>query len=192
MYDVNSDSCAVARTSNLNEELGLVKFVMSDKTGTLTRNVMKFKRVSVAGQMYGDNETDEFADEDLVNRYRAAPSSADGMAIRELLMMMAVCHTVVPEKKDGKILYQCSSPDEGALVRGAAKLGFEFHTRQPQKVTVSVLGVDEVLNVLDVIDFTSDRKRMSVVIRDPSGAIKLYTKGAVSFFFIKSFFPVLS
>ncbi|KIH56217.1 phospholipid-translocating P-type ATPase, flippase, partial [Ancylostoma duodenale] len=155
-----------------------VKFVMSDKTGTLTRNVMKFKRVSVAGQMYGDNETDEFADEDLVNRYRAAPSSADGMAIRELLMMMAVCHTVVPEKKDGKILYQCSSPDEGALVRGAAKLGFEFHTRQPQKVTVSVLGVDEVLNVLDVIDFTSDRKRMSVVIRDPSGAIKLYTKGA--------------
>lgn len=52
-----------------------VKFVMSDKTGTLTRNVMKFKRVSVAGQMYGDNETDEFADEDLVNRFRDAPVS---------------------------------------------------------------------------------------------------------------------
>ncbi|EYC27863.1 hypothetical protein Y032_0008g224 [Ancylostoma ceylanicum] len=178
MYDVNSDSCAVARTSNLNEELGLVKFVMSDKTGTLTRNVMKFKRASVAGQMYGDNETDEFADQDLVNQYRQAPSTPEGMAVRELLMMMAVCHTVVPEKKDGKILYQCSSPDEGALVRGAAKLGFEFHTRQPQKVTVSVLGVDEVLDILDVIDFTSDRKRMSVVIREPSGEIKLYTKGA--------------
>ncbi|VDK57851.1 unnamed protein product [Cylicostephanus goldi] len=73
MYDPNSDSCAVARTSNLNEELGLVKFVMSDKTGTLTRNVMKFKRVSVAGMMFGDNENDEFCDESLVNRYRNDP-----------------------------------------------------------------------------------------------------------------------
>ncbi|ETN84642.1 phospholipid-translocating P-type ATPase, flippase [Necator americanus] len=178
MYDVNSDSCAVARTSNLNEELGLVKFVMSDKTGTLTRNVMKFKRVSVAGLMFGDNEGDEFADEDLVNRYREAPTSPEGVAIRELLMMMAVCHTVVPERKNGKILYQCSSPDEGALVRGAAKLGFEFHTRQPQKVVVSVLGVDEELNILDVIDFTSDRKRMSVVVKDAKNVVKLYTKGA--------------
>ncbi|VDM83110.1 unnamed protein product [Strongylus vulgaris] len=153
---------------------------MSDKTGTLTRNVMKFKRVSVSGMMFGDNERDEFADEDLVNRYREDPASPDGMAIRELLMMMAICHTVVPEKKDGKISYQCSSPDEGALVRGAAKVGFEFHTRQPKKVTLSVLGKDEVLDVLDVIDFTSDRKRMSVVVRDAQGVIKLYTKGAVS------------
>ncbi|KHJ82450.1 hypothetical protein OESDEN_17856, partial [Oesophagostomum dentatum] len=159
---------------------------MSDKTGTLTCNVMKFKRVSVAGQMFGDNEADEFSDENLVNRYREDPfclriyfeKSEEGKAIRELLMMMAVCHTVVPEKKDGKILYQCSSPDEGALVRGAARVGFEFHTRQPKKVVVSVLGADETLDVLDVIDFTSDRKRMSVVIRDAAGVIKLYTKGA--------------
>ena len=39
---------------------------MSDKTGTLTRNVMKFKRVSVGGENYGDNENDEFCDPDLI------------------------------------------------------------------------------------------------------------------------------
>ncbi|KAJ1359226.1 amino acid transporter tat1 [Parelaphostrongylus tenuis] len=70
MYDANSDSCAIARTSNLNEELGLVKFLMSDKTGTLTQNVMKFKQISVAGEIFGDNESDEFADEELISRYR--------------------------------------------------------------------------------------------------------------------------
>ncbi|KAK6043321.1 hypothetical protein COOONC_19174 [Cooperia oncophora] len=178
MYDENSDSCAVARTSNLNEELGLVKYVMSDKTGTLTRNVMKFKRVSVAGRVYGDNETDEFHDEGLIEEYRYAPSTKTGVQIKELLTMMAVCHTVVPEDKDGKLSYQCSSPDEGALVRGAASQGFIFHTRKPNEVTLSVLGEDEKYEVLDVVEFTSDRKRMSVVVRDPSGRIKLYTKGA--------------
>uniref|UniRef100_A0A0K0DN76 Phospholipid-transporting ATPase n=1 Tax=Angiostrongylus cantonensis TaxID=6313 RepID=A0A0K0DN76_ANGCA len=177
MYDVNSDSCAVARTSNLNEELGLVKFLMSDKTGTLTRNVMKFKQISVAREIFGDNESDEFSDEELINRYRLDPV-ASGVAIKEILTMMAVCHTVVPEKVDGKLSYQCSSPDEGALVRGAAAQGFLFHTRQPQKVIVAVLGKDEEFEVLDVIDFTSDRKRMSVVLRDSAGLIKLYTKGA--------------
>lgn len=43
------------------------------------------------------------------------------------------------------------------------------------------LGTDETLEVLDVIDFTSDRKRMSVVVRDSTGRYKLFTKGAVSF-----------
>lgn len=73
MYDENSDSCAIARTSNLNEELGQVKFVMSDKTGTLTRNVMKFKRISVGGNNYGDNDHDEFMDNRLMDTYRNEP-----------------------------------------------------------------------------------------------------------------------
>ena len=38
---------ALARTSNLNEELGQIKYVFSDKTGTLTQNVMKFKECSI-------------------------------------------------------------------------------------------------------------------------------------------------
>lgn len=177
MYDVNSDSCAIARTSNLNEELGQVKFIMSDKTGTLTRNVMKFKRVSVGERNYGNNEDDEFADPQLIEDYEREMGSEHSDAILEVLKMMAVCHTVVPENKDGKLIYQSSSPDEAALVRGAASQRVSFHTRQPQKVICNVFGTDEVIEILDVIDFTSDRKRMSVVVRD-QGEIKLYTKGA--------------
>lgn len=61
-----------------------------------------------------------------------------------MLMMMAVCHTIVPEKTDDEeepLKYQGSSPDEGALVKGAAAQGFVFHTRQPQRIVVGVVRV---------------------------------------------------
>ena len=47
-----------ARTSNLNEELGMVDTILSDKTGTLTRNMMDFFKCSVAGVAYGRGVTE--------------------------------------------------------------------------------------------------------------------------------------
>jgi P-type E1-E2 ATPase len=54
MYDEGSNTPAVARTSNMNADLASVQYVFSDKTGTLTQNVMRFKRCSVAGRVYGN------------------------------------------------------------------------------------------------------------------------------------------
>lgn len=59
MYHEESDTPAMARTSNLNEELGMVKYIFSDKTGTLTRNVMEFKKCSIARNVYTVEETPE-------------------------------------------------------------------------------------------------------------------------------------
>lgn len=59
MYHEESNTPAMARTSNLNEELGMVKYIFSDKTGTLTRNVMEFKKMSVAKNIYGVEDTPE-------------------------------------------------------------------------------------------------------------------------------------
>lgn len=64
MYHKETDTPAMARTSNLNEELGQVKYVFSDKTGTLTRNVMEFKRCTVGYDIY--TTTDEVDDSSLV------------------------------------------------------------------------------------------------------------------------------
>ena len=43
------------------------------------------------------------------------------------LSLLAVCHTVIPEVRDGKMVFQASSPDEAALVAGAEMLGYRFH-----------------------------------------------------------------
>jgi phospholipid-translocating ATPase len=53
IYDVEKDMPTRAQSSNLNEELGTVHFVFSDKTGTLTQNIMEFKKFSAGNTSFG-------------------------------------------------------------------------------------------------------------------------------------------
>uniref|UniRef100_A0A8C7QKG5 Phospholipid-transporting ATPase n=1 Tax=Oncorhynchus mykiss TaxID=8022 RepID=A0A8C7QKG5_ONCMY len=191
MYYAETDTPAMARTSNLNEELGQVKYLFSDKTGTLTCNVMHFKKCTIAGITYGHfpdldvvrsiedfsslNST-EFDDPTLIqNIEENHPTSAQ---ICEFLTMMAVCHTVVPEREEDQLIYQASSPDEGALVKGAKGLGFVFTARTPGSVIMEARGKEKSFELLNVLEFSSNRKRMSVVVRTPDGKLRLYCKGA--------------
>jgi len=167
MYDEATDTPAVARTSNLNEELGQVKYIFSDKTGTLTRNVMEFRKCSVGGVKYGDDQTttERFDDLSLLKNFQEGHSTAT--TIRDFLTAMAVCHTVVPERDSADhtlINYQASSPDERALVLGAKSQKFVFTTRTPNSVIIEVFDVEEKYEVLHVLGFTSTRKRMSVIV----------------------------
>ncbi|XP_042164774.1 phospholipid-transporting ATPase IB isoform X4 [Oncorhynchus tshawytscha] len=196
MYYAETDTPAMARTSNLNEELGQVKYLFSDKTGTLTCNVMHFKKCTIAGITYGhfpDLDVDrsmedfsplpssslnstEFDDPTLIqNIEKNHPTSAQ---ICEFLTMMAVCHTVVPEREEDQLIYQASSPDEGALVKGAKGLGFVFTARTPGSVIMEARGKEKSFELLNVLEFSSNRKRMSVVVRTPDGKLRLYCKGA--------------
>uniref|UniRef100_A0A6Q2YMS4 Phospholipid-transporting ATPase n=1 Tax=Esox lucius TaxID=8010 RepID=A0A6Q2YMS4_ESOLU len=170
---------AVARTSNLNEELGQVKYIFSDKTGTLTCNVMQFKKCTIAGVTYGIQSSSEeagFIDPSLLENLQSNHPTAP--VILDFMTMLAICHTAVPERTNDKIVYQAASPDEGALVRAAANLGFVFSGRTPDSVIIKALGGEEKYELLHVLEFTSTRKRMSVIMRTPSGKIRLYCKGA--------------
>ncbi|EEB10431.1 conserved hypothetical protein [Pediculus humanus corporis] len=171
MYYEESDTPAMARTSNLNEELGMVKYVFSDKTGTLTRNIMEFKKCSIAGIMY------TIDDPNLVENYR---NHKNKEYVKLFMELLSVCHTVIPEKVDGGLVYQAASPDERALVNGAKSYGWTFVTRTPDFVEVNVLGTLQRFIILNVIEFTSKRKRMSVIVKDPKGIIKIFCKGADS------------
>ncbi|NWH61934.1 AT8B3 ATPase, partial [Geococcyx californianus] len=98
--------------------------------------------------------------------------------LREFLRLLALCHTVMVEEKGDQLVYQAASPDEEALVLAARNLGYVFLARTQDTITVSELGRKRTYKVLAMLDFNSDRKRMSVLVRDPQGTIRLYTKGA--------------
>lgn len=99
-------------------------------------------------------------------------------SIEEFLVLLSVCHTVIPETNSlDEIYYNAASPDEKALVEAAAKYGYVFVARKPENVTIRVPdGSERVYEILNVIEFTSTRKRMSVVVRTPQNQIKLYIK----------------
>ena len=66
--------------------------------------------------------------------------------------------------------------DERALVNGAKNYGWTFITRTPDSVDVEILGEVKKYQILNVIEFTSKRKRMSVIVQDPKGVIKIFCK----------------
>lgn len=68
-------------------------------------------------------------------------------------------------------------------MEGARHFGFTFETRTPEFVTIKVLDYEERYEILNVLEFSSNRKRMSVVVRTQSGQIKLFCKGADSVIF---------
>ncbi|XP_078113351.1 phospholipid-transporting ATPase ID isoform X2 [Sander vitreus] len=205
MYCSRTDTAAEARTTTLNEELGQVEFIFSDKTGTLTQNIMVFSKCSINGQMYGD-VYDEFKQRVEITEKTACVDFSfnalcdkrfkfyDGSlvealkledpAAQEFFRLLALCHTVMPEEKsEGNLVYQAQSPDEGALVTAARNFGFVFRSRTPETITLCEMGRAVTYQLLAILDFNNVRKRMSVIVRNPQGQIKLYSKGADSIIF---------
>jgi phospholipid-translocating ATPase len=84
------------------------------------------------------------------------------------------------DEKLSRYIYQSTSPDEAALVSSAADIGFIFHKRLPSAVQIDIKGEAVVFEVLHQVAFSSDRRMMSIVVRDPDGKIFVFTKGADS------------
>lgn len=140
---------------------------------------MEFKGCTVGGEIY---RPEHMFDEDnpLIHNLQAGHKTA--AEIREFLILISVCHTVIPDNSgDEELLYQAASPDERALVYGARRLGYVFQTRTPHHVIIKALDVEEKYEILNVLEFTSTRKRMSIIARTPEGKIKLYCKVSNNF-----------
>ncbi|KAG6494794.1 probable phospholipid-transporting ATPase 4 [Zingiber officinale] len=236
MYDEDTGNHAQARTSNLNEELGQVDTILSDKTGTLTCNQMDFLKCSIAGVSYGvrsseveiaaskhmeseatgddagvygsyevelDHEIDfksdnprkptikgfSFEDDRLMHGNWAKEPTADTILL--FFRILALCHSAIPEpdEKTGGFTYEAESPDEAAFLVAAREFGFEFCKRTQSSVFIrekyssSEDLIEREFKILNLLEFNSKRKRMSVIVRDASGKIFLLCKGADSIIF---------
>ncbi|XP_078436799.1 aminophospholipid ATPase 3 isoform X2 [Wolffia australiana] len=178
MYHAESNTSALARTSNLNEELGQVEYIFSDKTGTLTRNLMEFFKCSIGGVMYGNGITEtergqaqrngiKLSEDMKSNSHfqekgfnfddprilRGAWRNENNLDIfKEFFRCLAICHTVLPEGDESpeKIVYQAASPDEAALVTAAKNFGFFFYRRTPTLIKVRESHVERMGKIDDV------------------------------------------
>ncbi|KAK4417773.1 putative phospholipid-transporting ATPase 8 [Sesamum alatum] len=228
MYYEEMDKPAHARTSNLNEELGQVDTVLSDKTGTLTCNSMDFVKCSIAGVAYGRGMTEveralakrkgdvsdsgitssdiqrssdnsvasgksikgfNFSDERIMNGQWVNEPHAD--MIQKFFRVLALCHTAIPEvnQETGEITYEAESPDEAAFVIAARELGFEFFERTQTSISLHELDhtsdrkIDRSYTLLHILEFSSARKRMSVIVKNADNQLLLLCKGADSVMF---------
>uniref|UniRef100_A0A5F9DQ53 Phospholipid-transporting ATPase n=1 Tax=Oryctolagus cuniculus TaxID=9986 RepID=A0A5F9DQ53_RABIT len=196
MFYAPKNTPAQARTTTLNEELGQVKYVFSDKTGTLTQNIMIFHKCSINGTLYAGavpiqsqelllDKIDfaynkladpkfSFYDKTLVE----AVTKGDPW-VHLFFLSLSLCHTVMSEEKvEGELVYQAQSPDEGALVTAARNFGFVFRSRTSETITVVEMGETRVYQLLAILDFNNVRKRMSVIVRTPENRVMLFCKGA--------------
>lgn len=166
MYYKETNKPARARTSNLNEELGQVETILSDKTGTLTCNSMEFVKCSIAGVAYGHVVTEveramakrkgNGLPEDSSTSNSNSGESIKGFSFQDERIMngqwknephselinkffhvLAICHTVIPDvNTPGHISYEAESPDEAAFVIAAREFGLEFVGRTQTSISL--------------------------------------------------------
>jgi phospholipid-transporting ATPase len=192
---VYDDEGAVARTADLMEEMGQVDFIFSDKTGTLTANEMVFARGHIDGQDLGDFRKTPTGDEpEGVTNVKSMMAKGDARseAVAWYFTCLALCHEVLLEVKEGDTAsptsspsYTGMSPDEVALVTGAQQAGVTFQQRNRLGGGINELEIKDhtgkviKYEVPELLQFNSDRKRMSVIVQS-GGRAWCITKGADS------------
>lgn len=255
MRDPHTKEHARCRNSNLNEDLGKVEYIFSDKTGTLTSNEMQLREIAIKGQEFGSRDFRLEDRRDLSGldalqcfdaRLAAAAERVQGSASwsglvssggsREVVMAhhtsfpdlascsslgiedsvsprsdgaaqpargggshdwdsgttalghhlldfwtnICICQSLILEHNPtgGPDIYQGPSPDEVALVEAARQLGFEFINRGQSAITLCMLGDEVKYEILNVMEYSSERGCMSVIARAPDGTIRLFCKGS--------------
>jgi phospholipid-translocating ATPase len=127
------DACipgTIVRTSTIPEELGRIEYLLSDKTGTLTKNDMELKRLHLGTMSYGADSMDEVTRQLEIayelqeqTEFRMKRTRDISFRIKELVQALGLCHNVTPTYEDGCLEYQASSPDEMAIVKWTRSVG---------------------------------------------------------------------
>ena len=216
-----------AKTVSINEELGNINFIFSDKTGTLTMNQLQLRYCIIKDEIFESIDLIRKNNENIYRKSRFSINISDVprisnyfkegffyeflrkkqeklqecedngktiidnniiihkaelekeiFYINEFFIALAITNECMVSDNNGDIKYIGTSPDDLELVKTAYKQGFKLIHTSFDKKTV-IIGEKEInFEILNVLDFSSERKRMSIIFREPGGKIKIYTKGA--------------
>lgn len=189
-YDIaNNENIhgTAVRNSNVPEELGRISYFLSDKTGTLTKNEMEMKKVHIGSALISEDNFDELKqnlykflskkkeDKQMFSRNKRDIYTKSYEAVEAL----SVCHNVTPViSEDGVTSYQAASPDEVAIVQWTELVGMKLINRSKTTITIrNVLGETVDYEILYIFPFTSETKRMGIIVRH-NNTITFVLKGA--------------
>ena len=157
---LSSEAAARAISSSGVEELGEIDVVLSDKTGTLTRNSMHLTKIASRGES--------------VNVESFVSMNED---VEKCLLIMVICNDLTvnggfdPFASPSmswdiqNVSYHGESPDEVALAYGAKNMGVALVCRAPKRLCVRCGGCFHEYEILGVLPFSPVRKRMGMVVR---------------------------
>ncbi|CDF37994.1 unnamed protein product [Chondrus crispus] len=163
----------LARATNLNEMLGEVEHVLSDKTGTLTENIMRYIACSAGAHVVPEPKDETQSDNSSTDSGRKKSKKRTNPALGDKTAVLDgnSSEEALPE-------YQGQSPDEVALVTSAREYGITLMTRTLDTLVIDRFGTKETYTTLAELEFNSDCKRMGMILWCPDGKIKTFTKGA--------------
>ncbi|ODV89748.1 hypothetical protein CANCADRAFT_58598 [Tortispora caseinolytica NRRL Y-17796] len=198
-YQISHDRTipgVIVRTSTIPEDLGRIEYLLTDKTGTLTQNDMRMRKLHIGTVSYSSESMDELklyiAETDKINASQITHNSTQpvgqrgrrdiGNRVRDIVICLAVCHNVTPtEEENGEVTYQAASPDEIAIVKWTESIGIRLHRRDRTSITLynSELHTYTHFKILRIFPFTSESKRMGIIVQDEArDEIWFFEKGA--------------
>ena len=201
MFDKTKKYGCKVQSSTLNEELGQIKYMFTDKTGTLTKNQMNFKMMSIGKDVYNSFNNDKSEKKNLEDKYgeikhidfhdknnkfkQDLNDENKKELINHFMINLCLCNSVIIDRKlfnsSNIIKYQASSPDEISLVNFARSQNYIFLDRTPDNnIILEVKEQKLQYKILNILEYSSERKRMSIICENPQGEIIQYIKGADS------------
>ena len=186
-------------TTNLLANLGMVEYLVTDKTGTLTENALDIALIAVNDQIYfNDYEVAESEESERNNSMsRLNPTRAPSHFLGEIhgfkelfnnfcmnpendkflkfFTCLAICNLAFPENDD----FVAISVDDKILARTAANFGIRLMSRDSETCVISVHGKEILYQVLGTQAFSSDIKKSRIVVKNSlNNSVFMFIKGS--------------